>query len=392
MKPTMIYLDHHSSTPTDPRVVQAMMPYWTDNPANPSNPYHPLGRKAAEAVENAREQVATLIGARSSEIVFTTGATESNNMALLGTAMAHTGHRRRIVTCAVEHRSVLQPCRWLAEQGFEVIILPVDRLGHVDLAVLERSVDHNTLLVSIQLANNEIGTIQRTEQISKIVHEQGALFHCDGAQAVGKVPVDVDQLSIDMLSLSAHKMHGPKGIGALYVRGGAKRGRVQPLMFGGGQEWGLRPGTLNVSAIVGFGEACKICREEMDEEARRVGRLRDRLEQLLLDRLPGVRRNGDLSCRLPNNSSLTLPYIEADALLLNLPDVALSTGSACTAGALEPSHVLQAIGLSREDAYRTVRVGLGRFNTEEEIEYAAGRIVEVVHHLGDLITHGIYKR
>lgn len=392
MKPTMIYLDHHSSTPTDPRVVQAMMPYWTDNPANPSNPYHPLGRKAAEAVENAREQVATLIGARSSEIVFTTGATESNNMALLGTAMAHTGHRRRIVTCAVEHRSVLQPCRWLAERGFEVIILPVDRLGHVDLAVLERSVDHNTLLVSIQLANNEIGTIQRTEQISKIVHEQGALFHCDGAQAVGKVPVDVDQLSIDMLSLSAHKMHGPKGIGALYVRGGAKRGRVQPLMFGGGQEWGLRPGTLNVSAIVGFGEACKICREEMDEEAWRVGRLRDRLEQLLLDRLPGVRRNGDLSCRLPNNSSLTLPYIEADALLLNLPDVALSTGSACTAGALEPSHVLQAIGLSREDAYRTVRVGLGRFNTEEEIEYAAGRIVEVVHHLGDLITHGIYKR
>jgi cysteine desulfurase len=392
MKPTMIYLDHHSSTPTDPRVVQAMMPYWTDNPANPSNPYHPLGRKAAEAVENAREQVATLIGARSSEIVFTTGATESNNMALLGTAMAHTGHRRRIVTCAVEHRSVLQPCRWLAEQGFEVIILPVDRLGHVDLAVLERSVDHNTLLVSIQLANNEIGTIQRTEQISKIVHEQGALFHCDGAQAVGKVPVDVDQLSIDMLSLSAHKMHGPKGIGALYVRGGAKRGRVQPLMFGGGQEWGLRPGTLNVSAIVGFGEACKICREEMDEEARRVGRLRDRLEQLLLERLPGVQRNGDLSCRLPNNSSLTLPYIEADALLLNLPDVALSTGSACTAGALEPSHVLQAIGLSREDAYRTVRVGLGRFNTEEEIEYAAGRIVEVVHHLGDLITHGIYKR
>lgn len=384
LKPDVIYLDHHSSTPLDPRVVQAMMPYWTDNPANPSNPYHLLGRRAAEAVETAREQVAALIGARCTEIVFTGGATESNNLAILGTALSHTGNRRRIVTCAIEHKSVLEPCRWLAERGFEVVVVPVDRLGHVHLSVLEQAVDDNTLLVSIQLANNEIGTIQHMEQVAAIVHRSGALLHCDGAQAVGKIPVNVDHLYLDMLSISAHKLYGPKGIGALYIRGGIKRAGLQPLAFGGGQEWSLRPGTLNVPAIVGFGEACRICREEIGEEAQRVSRLRDRLEQFLLERIPRLQRNGDLSHRLPNNSSLTFPDVEADALLLNLPDIALSTGSACTAGALEPSHVLLAIGLDREEGYRTVRVGIGRFNTEQEIERAAARIVEVVHHLSGL--------
>lgn len=380
----VIYLDNHSTTPLDPRVVQAMMPYWTDNPANPANPYHLLGRKAAEAVETAREQVASLIGARRTDIVFTSGATESNNLAILGTALAHTGNRKRIVTCAIEHKSVLEPCRWLAERGFEVVVVPVDRLGHVDMSVLERSVDDRTLLVSIQLANNEIGTIQRLEQISPIVHERGALLHCDGAQAVGKLPVNVDHLCVDMLSISAHKLYGPKGVGALYVRGGARRVHLHPLAFGGGQEWSLRPGTLNVPAIVGFGEACRICGEEMVREAERVSTLRDLLEQLLLEHIPHLQRNGDLSYRLPSNSSLTFPDAEADALLLNLADVALSTGSACTAGAMEPSHVLQAIGLSREAAYRTVRVGIGRFNTEEEIERAASRMVEVVRCLRDL--------
>lgn len=382
MNTGVIYLDHHSSTPVDPRVVQAMMPFWTENAANPSNPYHPLGRRAADAVETAREQVATLIGAKRTEIVFTCGATESNNIAILGTSMAYTGNRRRIVTCAIEHKSVLEPCRWLAERGYEVIILPVDNLGHVQLSALEQAVDENTLLVSIQLANNEIGTIQRMEVISRLVHERGALLHCDGAQAVGKIPVNVEHLYLDMLSISAHKLYGPKGAGALYVRGGARRARLQPLTFGGGQEWSLRPGTLNVPAIVGFGEACRICHEQMSEEATRVGKLRDRLEQLLKERIPSLQYNGDLSLRLPNNSSLTFPDVEADALLLNLPDVALSTGSACTAGTLEPSHVLQAIGLSREQAYRTVRVGVGRFNTEQEIERAAARIVEVFHRVG----------
>lgn len=384
MKTGVIYLDHHSSTPVDPRVVQAMMPYWTDNPANPSNPYHPLGRKAAEAVETARDQVASLIGARHTEIVFTSGATESNNLAIVGTALAHAGSRRRIITCAIEHKSVLEPCRWLADKGFEVVLLPVDRLGHVNLSALEHAVDDSTLLVSIQLANNEIGTIQRMEQISRVVHERGALLHCDGAQAVGKISVNVDHLYVDMLSISAHKLYGPKGIGALYVRGGAKRARLQPLAFGGAQEWSLRPGTLNVPAIVGFGEACRICSEEMVREAERVTTLRDLLEQLLLEHIPHLQRNGDLSYRLPGNSSLTLPDVEADALLLNLPDVALSTGSACTAGAIEPSHVLQAIGLSREAAFRTVRVGIGRFNTEEEMERAASRMVEVVRYLRNL--------
>ncbi|GIV17507.1 MAG: cysteine desulfurase IscS [Armatimonadota bacterium] len=382
MNTGVIYLDHHSSTPVDPRVVQAMMPFWTENTANPSNPYHPLGRRAADAVETAREQVAMLIGAKRTEIVFTCGATESNNIAILGTAMAHTGNRRQIVTCAIEHKSVLEPCRWLAERGYEVIILPVDSLGHVQLSALEQAVDENTLLVSIQLANNEIGTLQRMEVISRLVHERGALLHCDGAQAVGKIPVNVEHLYLDMLSISAHKLYGPKGAGALYVRGGARRARLQPLMFGGGQEWSLRPGTLNVPAIVGFGEACRICHEQMPEEATRVGKLRDRLEQLLKERIPSLQYNGDPSLRLPNNSSLTFPDVEADALLLNLPDVALSTGSACTAGAMEPSHVLQAIGLSREQSYRTIRVGLGRFNTEEEIERAAARIAEVYHRVG----------
>ncbi|MEW5877249.1 MAG: cysteine desulfurase family protein [Acidobacteriota bacterium] len=382
----MIYLDHHSSTPVDPRVVQVMMPYLTDNPGNPSNPYHLLGRRAADAVEEAREHVATLIGATRSEIVFTSGATESNNLAILGTALAYCGPRKRIITCAVEHKSVLEPCRRLADRAFEVIILPVDRMGHVDLLALERAVDDHTLLVSIQLANNEIGTIQELEQIATIVKRRGAWLHCDGAQAVGKIPVDVRNLNIDFLSISAHKLYGPKGVGALYIRGGVKRSGLQPLAFGGGQEWALRPGTVNVPGVVGFGEACRLCKEEMDAESLRLAALRDRFEQLLLERIPQLQRNGDLSHRLPNNSSLMFPDVDADALLLNLPDIALSTGSACTAGALEPSHVLQAIGLTREQAYRTVRVGLGRFNTQEEVETAATRIAEAAFRIRALGT------
>lgn len=381
MKGEVIYFDHHSSTPVDPRVVEAMVPYWTENPANPANPYHPLGRKAAEAVETAREQIATLIGARRNEILFTSGATESNNLAILGVALSHTGNRRRIVTCPIEHKSVLEPCRWLAERGFEVVILPVDRVGHVDISAVEQFVDDSTLLVSIQLANNEIGTIQHMDKIASIVRERGALVHCDGAQAVGKIPVNVDHLSVDMLSISAHKLYGPKGIGALYVRGGIERAPLQPLAFGGGQEWNLRPGTLNVPAIVGFGEACRICAQEMMEDAQNVSRLRDRLEELLLEEIPNLQRNGDLEHRLPNNSSLTFPDVEADALLLNLPEMAMSIGSACTAGAMAPSYVLQAIGMNREAAYRTVRIGLGRFNTELEIHHAAALIIATVEKL-----------
>jgi len=381
MKQRVVYLDHHSSTPVDPRVVQAMMPYLTENPANPSNPYHPLGRRAAEAVEDAREQVAALIGARRNEVIFTSGATESNNIAIFGLAVASSHRRRKIITCAIEHKSVLEPCRRLHEQGFEVVIVSVDGKGHVDLNALERALDDSTLLVSIQLANNEIGTIQRTPQISEIVHHWGAIMHCDGAQAVGKIPVHVDAMGIDMLSFSAHKLHGPKGIGALFVRGGLKAA-LKPLIWGGGQEGGIRAGTLNVPAIVGFGVACQICQQQMGEESDHLRFLRDTLETLLMQRIPSLQRNGDLSQRLPNNSSLTFADVEADALLLNLPDVALSTGSACTSGTIEPSHVLQAIGLSRETAYRTVRIGLGRFNTMDDITYAANRITAAAQTLG----------
>lgn len=374
----VIYLDNHSSTPVDPRVLEAMLPYFHVNPANPSNPYHPLGRRADDAVASARQQIAELIGADEDEIIFTSGATESNNLAIFGmVAAAERFGRHRIITTAIEHKSVLAPCQWLSERGFEVVALPVDSTGHVDLDALRMALKEPTLLVSIQIANNEIGTIQHIHEISQIVHEAGTLLHCDSAQAVGKIPVLVRDMNIDLLSISAHKMYGPKGIGALYVQRAVRR-LLQPILHGGAQERGLRAGTLNVPAIVGFGEACRLCRLEMHEEAVRVQALRDQFERHLLELLPDVQRNGDLTCRLPNNSSITLPSTDADALLLNLPDIALSTGSACTSGALEPSHVLQAIGVSREMAYRTVRIGFGRFNTQEEADYVAQRIAEAV--------------
>lgn len=376
-----VYLDNHSSTPVDPRVIAVITEYLKENPANPANPYHPLARKAAEAVEAARGQVAALIGAEPEEIVFTSGATEANNLAILGTALATGTKEKRIVTSAIEHKSVLEPCRWLEGQGFEVVVVPVDSRGHVDLNRLTEAVDASVALVSIQLANNEIGTIQRFEEIASVVKTKGAALHCDAAQAVGKIPVDVNRLRVDFLSISAHKLYGPKGAGALYVRGGARKARLRPLFFGGAQEWHLRPGTLNVPAIVGFGEACKIAREEMPGEMNRVGSLRDRFEAALGASLRGLQINGDLHGRLPNNSSITFPNTDADSLLLNLPDIALSTGAACSAGTWAPSPVLLAIGLSRVEAFRTVRVGLGRLNTEADVEYAVERIVETVESL-----------
>lgn len=377
----VVYLDNHSSTPVDPRVLEVMLPYFADNPSNPSNPYHPLGRKANDAVERARHQVAEIISANDGEIIFTSGATESNNIAILGAAASHERSSPcRIITTAVEHKSVLAPCQQLSERGFRVTVLPVDRTGHVDIDALQQALKEPTLLVSVQIANNEVGTIQRISEISRIVHEAGAILHCDGAQAVGKIPVSVGEMGIDLLSFSAHKMYGPKGIGALYIRRAVKRA-LRPLQYGGGQERGIRPGTLNVPAIVGFGEACQLCHQEMHQDAVRLQVLRDRFEQILLDAMSDVRRNGDLVNRLPNNSSLTFSSVDADALLLNLPDIALSTSSACTSGSIEPSHVLQAIGLSREMAYRTLRVGFGRFNTLQEAEYAAQRITEVAQNL-----------
>lgn len=364
-----IYLDYNATTPCDPRVIERMLPFFAEVYGNPANGLHRQGRLAARAVDEAREQVAAAINAEPGAIVFTSGATESNNLAILGLArMADRTERNGIVTCAIEHKAVLMPCNKLKDEDFEVTILPVDRLGRVALDAVRETVTERTLLVTIQAANNEIGTLQPIKAIAEIVHEQGALVHCDAAQAVGKILVDVVDWDVDMLSMSAHKLYGPKGIGALFVRGGGRSIPIEPLYYGGGQERGLRPGTTNVPAIVGFGEACRLCGEVMPHEAVELARLRDLLESQLLAAIPGLAINGDQLNRLPNTSSLTFPDVDADALLLNLPEVMLGTGSACTSGAVEPSHVLQAIGLHRIQAQSTIRASLGRGLNVADIE------------------------
>lgn len=371
-----IYLDYNATTPCDPHVIERMMPFFAEVYGNPANGLHRQGRLAAQAVDEAREQVAVLINAQPGEIIFTSGATESNNLAILGLArMADRSKRNGIITCAIEHKAVLLPCKKLAEEGFEVKILPVDDMGRVALDAIREAVTDRTLLISIQAANNEIGNLQPIKAIAEIAHDQGAMVHCDAAQAVGKIQVDVVDWDVDMLSMSAHKLYGPKGIGALFVRGRGRPIPIEPLYYGGGQERGLRPGTTNVPAIVGFGEACHLCGEVMLHEAVEVARLRDLLEMQLLAAVPGLAINGDRLNRLPNTSSLTFPDVDAAALLLNLPEVMLGTGSACTSGAVEPSHVLQAIGLNRTQAQSTIRASLGRRVEATDIEFAVARIV-----------------
>jgi cysteine desulfurase len=361
-----------------------MLPFFGESFGNPSSGIHDVGRTAAEAVEFAREQVASLIGASPGEIVFTSGATESNNLAILGLAKGSSGHRRRIVTTAIEHKAVLNPFQELQKRDFEVIVLPVDETGLVDLDAAEDAIREDTLLVSVQAANNEIGTIQPVTQISRLAHEQGAYVHCDAAQAVGKIPVDVDEWDVDLLSTSSHKLYGPKGVGALYVGGGPYALPMAPLMIGGGQERGLRPGTLNVPGIVGFGEACGLCQRLLPEESVRIAALRDRLEEAVLIADPSITRNGALGSRLAGNSSLTFPGIDAEALVINTPDLAISTGSACTSGAPEPSHVLLAIGLDRQTANSTIRIGVGRFTTEDDISTAARSILSAYDRLSGI--------
>ena len=380
--PKMIYLDNHASTPCDPRVVRAMLPYLSGLCGNPSSLENRAGRQAQKAVEGARAQVAALVGAEPQEIVFTSGATESNNLAILGYARAErAGARNRIVTSSIEHKSVLEACRRLAGEGYEVIKLPVDRKGRVQRNAAFEAINRQTLLVSIQAANNEIGTLQDVGTLSRLSHRSGAVFHCDAAQAAGKLPIDVDEWGVDLLSLSAHKVYGPKGIGALYVRGGARSLGLQPLLFGGGQESGLRPGTLNVPAIVGFGEACRIVAGTIQEEAARLAMLRDRLEFALSRRIPWLRINGDRRFRLPNNSSLTFPGVAARQLLGLCNSMALSSGSACNCANGQGSHVLTAIGLQPQDIRCTIRVGWGRFNSEDESEQAATMVCEAVRRL-----------
>lgn len=380
----VVYLDYHATTPCDPRVVEAMLPHFGEAYGNPSSSVHAAGREAAEAIDAARAQVAGSIGASKGEIVFTGGATEANNLAILGLARGAGGGRRRIVTSAIEHKAVLGPCQELEKQGFEVIVLPVDGFGRVDFEAAKEAITEDTLLVSVQAASNEIGTIQPVTRISHLAQERGALFHCDAAQAVGKVQVDVEEWEVDLLSISAHKLYGPKGVGALYVRGGPYALPVAPLMIGGGQERGLRAGTLNVPGIVGFGTACEVCRRLMPEEAIRIAALRDHLEGGLLEAIPSIKRNGDLGNRLPGNASLTFPGIDAESLILNTLDLAISTGSACTSGAPEPSHVLLAIGLDRNEARHTIRVGVGRFTTEEDIGQATSSILRAFERLSSM--------
>jgi len=377
-----IYLDYNATTPCDQRVLEKMLPFFTEYYGNPSNGFHKQGRITARYVEVAREQIAALIGANQKEIIFTAGATESNNLAIFGiTRSGSNNGRNRIVTSAIEHKSVLNPCHKLQEEGYEVIYLPVDSQGCVDLDAAKEAINANTLLVSVQFANNEIGSIQPIKEISEIAHDRGALLHCDAAQAAGKVKLDVHDLGVDLLSVSAHKLYGPKGIGALFIAGGVKSIRLEPLIYGGGHESGVRSGTQNVPSIVGFGEACRIVAESLDEESSRIKTLRDELEARLIARIPNMYINGQKGYRLPNTSSMTFPGIDADALLFSLPDVMMGNGSACNSGAIEPSHVLQAIGVNREDAYSTIRASLGRFTTSEDILEASEKIAQAVENL-----------
>lgn len=370
----VIYLDHLATTPCDPRVIEAMMPYFSERFGNPSSAHHVLGRAAARVVDAARESVAALVDCPPEGVIFTSGATESNNLALFGVARGLGRHRRKIVTTAVEHKSVLLAARQLAAEGWEVVVLPVDGKGRVRLDAAQAAIDHHTLLVSVQAANNETGTIQPVDEIAALAHAAGALVHCDATQMIGKLPFSMVNLDVDLVSMSGHKLYGPKGVGALCIARTGVAQRLSPILHGGGQENVLRAGTQNVAGIVGLGAACEIAAREMKEEAVRVGRLRDELERRVLAGYPGAFVNGDRADRLPGASNVTLPGIDADELLANLPELALSTTSACVSGTQEPSHVLLAMGLSRELAYQSIRMSPGRFTTPGDISRAADAI------------------
>jgi cysteine desulfurase len=377
-----VYLDNLATTPVDRRVIDAMLPFFTEDFGNPASKTHVFGWKAAEAAEQARIRVATLIGARSArEIVFTSGATEANNLALKGVAEFYRGRGNHLITCATEHKSVLDCCRGLEQRGCEVTYLPVDSQGRIDVGRLRDALTPRTVLISLMAANNEIGTIQPLTEIGAVAKEREILWHCDAVQAAGKFPLDVEALGVDLLSISAHKMYAAKGAGALYVRSRRPRVRLQPQIEGGGQERGIRSGTLNVPGLVGLGTACQLCLEGMAEESERLSALRDRLYQGLVDRLDGVRLNGHPRERLPGCLNLSFAGVDGAALLTAFRDIALSAGSACTSGEGSPSHVLRAIGLPDDLAYATLRFGLGRFNHEQEIDYVIGRVVAEVKRL-----------
>jgi cysteine desulfurase len=375
-----IYLDYHATTPVDPRVLDAMLPYFTERFGNAASRSHAFGWDANAAVERAREQAASLIGASGNEIVFTSGATESNNLAIKGVLHAHAGRPRHVITTAIEHKSVLDTCRSLSAASCRVTCLPVDSDGRVDPEAVRRAIADDTVLVSVMGANNEVGSIQPLAEIGVITAERGVLLHTDAAQAAGKIPVDVKTLGVDLLSFTAHKMYGPKGVGALYIR---RRARIAlaPILEGGGQERGVRSGTLNVPGIVGLGRAAEINAEELATESVRLARLRDRLYDALRRSLPGVGLNGSLDRRLPHNLSVHFAGVPGESILLAIDDIALSSGSACASGTIEPSYVLKACGIADDLALSSIRFGLGRFTTDEDVDYAAEKVGAVIRQL-----------
>jgi len=379
-----IYMDNHATTPVDPRVLDAMMPYFGAKFGNAASRNHSFGWEAEQAVETAREQIAKLIGATAKEIIFTSGATESNNLAIKGIAEMYRERGNHIITQVTEHKAVLDTCKRLEKAGCKVTYLPVKADGLIDIEQLKAAFTDKTILVSIMFASNEIGVIQPIEEIGKLCHEKGVIFHTDAVQAVGKVPVDVQKMNIDVLSISGHKLYGPKGVGALYVRRRNPRVQISEQINGGGHERGMRSGTLNVPAIVGLGKACEIAGEEMEAETKRLTGLRDYMRKKFEDKLDYVHVNGNMEHHLPGNLNMSFVYVEGESLLMGINDIAVSSGSACTSATLEPSYVLKALGLGDDVAHSSIRFGLGRFNTKAEVDYVSDKLIEVVLHLREL--------
>ena len=379
-----IYMDYHATTPVDPRVLEAMMPYFTGKFGNAASRNHPFGWEAEEAVEAARKQVADLIGANAKELIFTSGATESNNLAIKGAAEMYREKGNHIITCVTEHKAVVDTCKKLEKQGLRVTYLPVQKDGRINLDELRASITDKTILITIMTANNEIGVIQPIAEIGAIAKEKGILFHTDAVQAVGKVPFDVTALKADLVSISAHKIYGPKGVGALYVRRRNPRVLLAEQISGGGHERGMRSGTLNVTGIVGLGKAAELCRLEMQKDTERLGKLRDRLNEGLHKNLDEIYINGSMEHRLPHNLNISFAYVEGESLLMGINEVAVSSGSACTSASLEPSYVLKALGAGDDLAHSSIRFGLGRWTTEEEVDYVIDKLTKVVRRLREM--------
>src|ERR1700756_2272847 len=379
-----IYMDNHATTPVDPRVLEDTLPYFSEKFGNAASRNHPFGWTADRAVNIARERIAKLIGATASEIVFTSGATESDNLAVKGVAQMHNAKGNHIITAVTEHKAVLDSCKRLEHYGYRVTYLPVQKDGLIDLDDLKRTMGDETILVTIMAANNEIGVLQPWPEIGQLCRDHGVIFHTDATQAIGKVPVDVQQQNIDLLSISAHKMYGPKGVGALYVRRKNPRVQVSAIIDGGGHERGMRSGTLNVPSIVGLGKACAIAQEDMPQESCRLAGLRNRLRDRIMNRLDEAYINGSTEHRLPGNLNISFAYVEGESLLMGINDIAVSSGSACTSATLEPSYVLKALGTGDDLAHSSIRFGIGRFNTEAEADYVADRVCETVERLREL--------